>query len=583
YGPGGYYKTPLEASLPVEMQLKDQERRVNLTMYYVVDKSGSMADTSVGGIPKVELAKEAVIRSLGLLSPMDRAAVVAFDDSAFWVVPPQEVTDPDDMANRVGSIRADGGTDIYAGLLAVDQILQDDTSTLKHIILLTDGGASETGNPELAQKMADEYGATLSVVAIGEGFANWITRLPELAGGRFHFAYDPETIPEIFTQETTLATRAYIIEETFWPTQVQQHPIVSGITAVPPLLGYIGTSPKPAAQSIWTTQQDDPLLAAWHYGLGKSLAWTSDATGRWAVEWVNWAGFPRFWEQAVKWTISQERDSIAETEVKLVDGRAVITIDAAGADGNFINELFMETRVIDPNNQAMSVEMHQVAPGRYQGSFKPEVEGAYLIRVAGSGSQHQVSQSTGWVLNYSPEYLITQHENSMLKNLAQLTGGKELAEPWESLSHDLTIEQARRPIWHWLTLAAILLFPFDVALRRLAIGKREIDKAWTGLQSRLTIAKPEKPAAPRSEPVSRLMQAKQRASQPPEKVSIPATHTLKLDEQAATTSPEPDTGSPRSTVSEPATGALATHLLNSKRRRESKQKDESDHASNTRN
>jgi secreted protein with Ig-like and vWFA domain len=89
-----------------------------------------MSDTSVGGIPKVELAKEAIIRSLGLLGPMDRAGVVAFDESAFWIVPIEEVVDPDGMSDQVGTIRASGGTDIYAGLLAVAEIIPDDPATL---------------------------------------------------------------------------------------------------------------------------------------------------------------------------------------------------------------------------------------------------------------------------------------------------------------------------------------------------------------------------------------------------------------------------------------------------------------------
>lgn len=585
YGPGGYYKTPLEEILPVEMQLKDQERRISLTMYFVIDKSGSMSDTSVGGVPKVELAKEAVIRSLELLGLLDRAAVVAFDDSAFWVVQPQEVVDPDEMSNLVGSIRAGGGTDIYAGLLAVSEIIPDDDSTLKHVILLTDGGASETGNPELAEKLYQEYGATLSVVAIGEGFSPWITRLPELAGGRFHFAYDPETIPEIFTQETTLATRAYIIEETFWPSLVQQHPILNGITAVPPLLGYIGTTPKPAAQLILTTNQDDPLLAAWRYGLGKSVAWTSDATGRWAVEWVGWEGFARFWEQAVKWTISQERDTNVETEVTMSGGRGIITVDASDAEGGFINELSMETRVVGPDNDAFGVEMHQIAPGRYQGSFKPDNEGAYLIRIAGGADQVQVAQSTGWVLSYSPEYRITNPDPALLQNLAQLTGGKELSEPWESLSHDLAVEKARRPIWNWLTLAAILLFPIDVALRRLAVGKREMEKAWSVVQTRLHVKRRERETVPRSEPVSRLMQAKQRASQPPGKPPTPGSFAPVVlpDEKETPTPPKAEAVPTRPASPEAGDGMLANRLLSSKKHRESKEKDSTDHGSNSGN
>jgi uncharacterized membrane protein len=571
YAPGGYYRTPLEETLPVEMQLKDQERRHNLTMIFVIDKSGSMADTSVGGIPKVELAKEAVIRSLGLLGPLDRAGVVAFDESAFWVVPPEEVLDPDGLADQVGTIRASGGTDIYAGLLAVADVIPDDPATLKHVILLTDGGASEAGNPELTEQMHEEYGVTLSVVAIGEGYAPWIQTLPELGEGRFHFAYDPDTIPEIFTQETTLATRAYIIEELFWPVQVQRHPILSGITAAPPLYGYIGTSPKETAQTILLTHQDDPLLAVWQYGLGKSVAWTSDATGRWAAEWVTWAGFPRFWEQAIKWSISQERGSNAEVEVEVDDGQAMVRVRALGADGGYLNGLEVDVRVVDPDSQSHMVAMEQVAPGEYRGTFEPREEGAYLIRVAGSGGGETVAQTAGWVLGYSPEYQVTEPAQDHLLYLAGLTGGKSLQEPWESLAHDLSTGRVRRPIWHWLLLATTLLLPLDVALRRLAIGRDDVAKVWQKVRLYMPWERArlrgQGEVSPRSEQVSRLFEAKQRAaSQGP-----PEPELGRIQERPAAISPaEPDHAAPPPIErgrTEVPNGTLAGRLLDRKRKR----------------
>ena len=44
--------------------------------------------------------------------------------------------------------------------------------------------------------------------------------------------------------------------------------------------------PRPSS----SPPRDDPLLAQWQYGLGRSVAWTSDSTGRWAKNWVGWSG-----------------------------------------------------------------------------------------------------------------------------------------------------------------------------------------------------------------------------------------------------------------------------------------------------
>ena len=46
--------------------------------------------------------------------------------------------------------------------------------------------------------------------------------------------------------------------------------------------GYLATSAKGAAQTVLVSENRDPILATWQYGLGKATAFTSDATGRWA-------------------------------------------------------------------------------------------------------------------------------------------------------------------------------------------------------------------------------------------------------------------------------------------------------------
>jgi hypothetical protein len=446
-------------------------------------------------------------------------------------------------------------------------MMPDDPAQMKHVILLTDGGASEAGNRELVRQMHAEAGVTLSVVAIGEGYADWITALPELAEGRFHFAYDPDTIPEIFTQETTLATRAYIIEERFWPNLIARHPILSGITAVPPLYGYIGTSARPTAQTILTTALDDPLLAAWHYGLGKSVAWTSDTTGRWAVDWVQWDGFPHFWEQAVRWTITQERGTNAETVVTLdPNGGALVTVEAAGPDGAYLSGLALEARVVGPDDRPQAVELQQIAPGRYQGKFAADREGVYFLRVAGGGESGEVAQTAGWVLGYSPEYLTTQPDHQHLSRLAETSGGQILVEPWESLSHDIRGEAARQPIWPGLLLVAIALLPIDVAMRRLVIGREQWRRARAWVTARVPRwRQAPSPSAVRSQRVERLFEAKERAGEP---VDAPSERPQILRQPVASEEKPSPPAPPKEMPGAPVEGTLASRLLDKKKRRE---------------
>lgn len=511
YGVGGYFMTPLEEALPVEMQLKDQERLPQLTVMYVIDTSGSMADTSLGGFPKIELAKEAILRSLALLSPSDRVGVIGFSESASTIVPLGSAADQVEIARNVASLRAGGGTDIYAGLLAMSRVLPDDPGQLRHVVLLTDGGASPEGVAPLVEEMYNEHGITLSVIAIGAGYAPFLEDIPPLADGRFHNAFNVDTIPEIFSEETVIATRAYIIENEFQPALTSSSPILTGITGTPSLSGYVGTTIKPTAQQILITDKEDPLLATWQYGLGRSVAWTSDATGRWAGNWVSWDQYARFWSQAVRWTITEGVSQNVEVSVIQEGEQVRVIVDAIDDNGTFLNGLDMDANIVSPELESESIQVEQVAPGRYEGVFTPSNEGAYFVRVAGAdpeGDSAAVAQTAGYVLSYSPEYRSFQGNPDYLRFIAGLTGGDVIEDPSEAFIHNLAFDQARQPMWPYLLLLATILLPFDIAVRRLVITQSDLVR----FRNRLFPGKPT-PVAPRESRVGTLFEAKQRAEQ----------------------------------------------------------------------
>ena len=136
YAPGGYYQTPLERTLPVEMQIKDQRRLPQLTIAYLIDRSGSMGQIGRSGVPNLELAKRAIVLSLQLLQPSDRVAIGTFDTGGAWVVPFQQVNDSHALIAMTNTIRSGGGTDILAGLRLVERDIISEPSQLKHLILL---------------------------------------------------------------------------------------------------------------------------------------------------------------------------------------------------------------------------------------------------------------------------------------------------------------------------------------------------------------------------------------------------------------------------------------------------------------
>lgn len=585
YGMGGYYKTPLEEMLPVDMQIKDQERFPSVSIVIVIDRSGSMG-MQEGGVEKIQLAAEGAVRVVELLNDFDDITVIPVDTQPDNQIGPLPASDKETAIGLIRQIGAGGGG-IYVrtGLEAAAEALAQSPNQVKHIILLADGADSEEkeGVPELIDALTVD-GTTLSTVAIGDGSdVLWLQQMAKRGNGRFHFTDRASNLPQIFTQETTAIQRNYLVEERFFPELVSNSPILAGITAVPPLYGYVGASPKGAAQVILNTHLEDPLLSAWQYGLGRSVAWTSDATGRWANEWVQWEGFPAFWAQAVRWTMAAERDSNVETAVTFDGEQAVLQVDTRDDNGRYLNDITMTANVIAPDGTVNNVVLPQIAPGRYGGEFTPGQDGAYFLRINGDASDGEsvVGQTSGWVLGYSSEYQPTVSETNVLTLLAENFGGQDLTEAiTDVFEHNLSSESVSRPIWSWLIVVAVLLLPLDIGVRRLVITKRDWQRAWAASFGRL-FPQSSTPA-PQTEQVSRLFQAKKRAvtrhtqvetdtvqeeSVPiniPEKTS--SSYSPKMVDESTTT-PSQKTP-PKPSDSAQKSGSLASRLLDKKQQRD---------------
>ena len=491
YAPGGYYQTPLERTLPVEMQIKDQQRLPQLTIAYLIDRSGSMGQIGRGGVPNLELAKRAIVLSLSLLQPSDRVAIGTFDTGGAWVVPFQQVNDAQALIAMTNTIRSGGGTDILAGLRLVERDIINEPSQLKHLILLTDGGASPTGLVELTELLHDQFGVSLSSIAIGRNSASFLELMAEAGEGNYYQVADVAQIPLIFAQETVLASRSYIVEEDFTARVTGRSAIIDGISSFPPLRGYVATTPKTAAQRILSGPEpySDPLLASWQYGLGRVVAWTSDASARWANEWVTWDDFSRFWGQTVNWSINAGANNNLETRITLEDEHARIVVDARDNLGQFLDGLQLSSAVLNPTGDSRRIPLQQTAPGRYEATFKPRNEGAYFLTINGlaqlDDADTTLSDLNGWVLSYSPEYIPREPDERLLAEIAKITGGANLEpDPADVFAHNLGERQAAVGMWQNLLLLALILLPLDIAVRRLIITRSDLARLRAYLSGR---------------------------------------------------------------------------------------------------
>ncbi len=500
YAAGGYFRTPLEDMLPVDLNLPSKLDIPTVAMALVIDRSGSMGEghsLNGVGVTKLALAKEAAYRAVAQLSAKDYVGVVTFDSTGDWAVPLQPLGDPSQFKGRIQGISLGGGTNIYSGLSpAVDALIQSKAKS-KHIVLLTDGQSEGGDYAGLLKKMNDND-VTLSTVAVGgDADTSFLQSLATAGKGRYYYTEQGNALPEIFAHESHLAARSYIIEHQFSPERTSPSPILEGLGGLPALQGYVGTSPKPAGQVVLVSDAGDPILAQWQYGLGRVVAWTSDAKGQWAKDWVGWQSFPRFWAQTVRWTIGTESGNSLQTHVEVAAGVAHVTVDATSPDGSYLNDLQTQAAIVSPVSTS-TLSLRQTAAGRYEGTFPAQDEGVYVMRVQAAGQGARASQTLGVVVPYSPEYRGVDADAGLLPRLSALTGGRVLTLGQTSpvFEHNLSAARSTTPLWPLLLLLAILLLPFDIGVRRVSIYKGDVVRAIEAARRRLGLLPKAVPATP---------------------------------------------------------------------------------------
>ena len=497
YGAGGYTDTPLEETLPVDMGVRDRQKQPDVALVVVIDKSGSMdachcnsfeggmGGAGIQGVKKTDIGKEAILRAAAALTAQDEFGVVAFDSSAHWVVQTAPLGGETDLQSKLNAIVPDGTTNIFSGLDQAVQSLKEAKATRRHIILLTDGWSNSGQYDGILAEMKDA-GITLSAVGAGGGAneVNLLRKLAQRGGGRYYDAANPSSIPDIFLKETQQVSGQQIVEESFFPILTSSSPILRGIEGgFPSLLGYNGTTAKAAAQTVLVTARDDPLLAQWQYGLGRSVAWTSDSTGRWAKNWIGWDAFSTFFSQMVGWTFPGEESGGIEASFEDRGGRTYLRVESVADDGSARDFYRTQVALIGPDLAPATVDLSQVAPGVYEAPLATLDSGAYAARVtqtkAGAPS---LGRTLGLVAPTPAEYRLLGANEPLLAAMRNATGGRALAAPADAWVHDLQATSRFTELWPWLLLLALLLWPLDIALRRVSLGRRELadGRRWVG-------------------------------------------------------------------------------------------------------
>jgi Ca-activated chloride channel homolog len=425
-----------------------------------------------------QVARDCALGVLGALGPVDELGVILWDGTENWVYDLQRVGDKSAAGRAIAGMNQ-GDLGSFQGVLEEShKALKKSKASLKHIIVFSDGDPAAPSAELMQQIVADRITVSTVLIAGHVGPQTMIS-IAEQGRGRFYNVTSPAMLPQIFIKETAVILKSAIYEEPFKPQLRSASEVTRGINLAeyPPLLGYVATSLKPRAETPLLTPKGDPLLAHWQYGLGRAVAFTSDARSKWAKNWLGWERYKQFWSQIAQWSLRRLENADFTSEVVVDKGEGVINVEALDEKGNYRNFMNLQATVVSPKGERLIVKLEQTGPGHYEARFPTKEVGGYLLNLMQvENGQAVAGQVVGANVNFSPEFAAGEPNVSLLRRIAE-TGGGRLLDPGKPDNNPFTHDRIRtaRPLdlWEWLVKLAVILFVLDVGVRRIDLDRTE--------------------------------------------------------------------------------------------------------------
>ncbi|MFW6057941.1 MAG: glutamine amidotransferase, partial [Persicimonas sp.] len=299
-----------------------------------------------------------------------------------------------------------------------------------------------------------------------------LDQIAEGGGGRNYHTTNPHNIPRIFMKETSQVSRSSMVEEPFRPSIAKRAQVLDGIPwdRAPYLLGYVSTRAKDQAEVLMVSEYGEPILARWRHGLGKVAVFTSDLKNRWAVQWVRWPGYSKFWAQLIRDTMRTDDRMNLAMRTEVVQGEAQIVVDAVDQDDQFINDLESTVMLRDPSGDKEPVELDQTAAGRYEARVPLSAYGSYSLQAKHDKDGDTIGVSLGSIsYPYPREYLFLEPNREMLRRAADIARGEtnpEVATLFDPMGEEV---KYRRELWPYFLMAALGFLLLDLAFRRIRL------------------------------------------------------------------------------------------------------------------
>jgi len=508
FGAGGWSNTELEKAMPVDFQIKNARIRAVGALAMVMHAS----EMAQGNHWQKVISREA-IKPLG---PMDYCGLIHWGmrgEEWLWGGKRGLSRVGDQrrkMMARVDRMTPGDMPNFDPAMKIALSAFNRTPASVKHMIIISDG---EPTPPRpmttLGFRQAKVKITTVAVGAHGRVGHQTLQTIAKATGGKYYAVKNPKALPRIFQIEARKVARPLVKDlNNVPPSLVYPHEMLQGINApLPPLKGFVMTTVKenPLVEVSLVSpdppdQQNSTILASWTYGMGRTVAFTTDVGRRWADQWTQWENYDKFFSQMIRWSmrpVTDEGKFTIASDTK--DGKVRVVINALDKDDDFLNFLSMAATVVDPNLDDFELDVQQIAPGRYVGEFDADKAGSYFVTISPGPGKGPIL--AGVNVPYSSEFSDREANVALLRALAGLPPkdgqkGKLIDGEMEQDRIDKLLEvdtfraglmkaMSSQDVWPLFVLIAACLFFGDVFIRRVTVHFYWIGPAITWVLDRV--------------------------------------------------------------------------------------------------
>jgi hypothetical protein len=170
----------------------------------------------------------------------------------------------------------------------------------------------------------------------------------------------------------------------------------------------------------------------------------------------------------VAWTLPTGSGDQLQAQASVSGDALDVTVAGPSVSGSDLT-----VGVLTPDLKTSTVNLPATSPGHWQGHLPLGAVGTYLLHVAlASGSQRLGATDIAFAVPYSPEYLVLGRDDASLREFAKL-GGALLTGAGAAWSLPAVPVPVSSDIFWYLLALVALLWPLDVALRRLTMTREQ--------------------------------------------------------------------------------------------------------------